>query len=136
MNAMPELDRVERAEAEVERTKAELVDTFQGLAAQLEPKKLAREFWESAKNKGADLAEDAVDAVTKRPVVVTGLVAALAMFLARDPIKDATKKVAGAMKPAAKINKKAVAKPANVEKPVAPPVRRRAPRRAASKTEK
>ena len=131
---MPELDRVQRAEAEVERTKAALIDTFQDLAAQLEPKKLAREFWEGAKNKGADLAEDAVDAVTKRPVVATGLVAALAMFLARDPIKDATKKVAGAIKPSKK--EKPAARPAKVEKPVAPPARRRAPRRAASKTEK
>lgn len=133
---MVEPDRVKLAEAEVARTKAEFVGTFHDLVAQLQPRKLAREAWEGAKNKGADLAEDAVDAVTKRPVVATGLVAALAMFLAREPLKDATKKVAGAMKPSAKKEKKPAAKPAQLDKPVAPPVRRRAPRRAASKTEK
>ena len=57
---MVEPDRVKLAEAEVARTKAEFVGTFHDLVAQLQPRKLAREAWEGAKNKGADLAEDAV----------------------------------------------------------------------------
>ena len=38
--------------------------------------------------KGADMAEDAVDAVRSRPYAAGGVVAAIAMFLARDPIRD------------------------------------------------
>ena len=44
------------------------------------------EVWEKAKDKGADLAEDAVDAVRARPYAATGVVAAIAMFIAREPI--------------------------------------------------
>lgn len=128
---MVEVDRVAVAEAEVERTREQLIDTLQGLASELEPKKLAREFWESAKNKGADLAEEAVDAVKNRPVAVGGLVAALAMFIARDPLKDAAKKMVGSKRTPS-------AKKADKEMPVPPPARRRvrAPGRATSKTEK
>ena len=65
---------------------------------------LARDAWEAAKDKGADLAEDAVDAVAKRPVAATGVVAAIAMFLAREPLMDAapSKLVDGEPKPSAK----------------------------------
>jgi hypothetical protein len=44
--------------------------------------------WEAAKSKGADLAEDAVDAVRARPFAATGIVAAITMFLAREPLMD------------------------------------------------
>jgi hypothetical protein len=81
------------AEAEVERSRARLVDTVQLLARQLEPRRLVRELWEDAKVKGADLAEDAVDAVKARPLASTGIVAALAMFLAREPLMDMAGKV-------------------------------------------
>ena len=81
-------NRVEKAEAEVERARAELIGTIREIADRMEPKKIAGDLWESAKIKGADLAEDAVDAVKERPGLVTGAVTALALFLARDPIKD------------------------------------------------
>ena len=54
----------------------------------LTPHNLARDAWQAAKSKGADLAEDAVDAVSKRPVAATGIVAAVALFLAREPLMD------------------------------------------------
>ncbi len=53
--------------------------------------------WQEAKEKGADLAEDAVDAVRKRPVAATGVVAAIALFLAREPLKDLAGKVTDGM---------------------------------------
>jgi hypothetical protein len=81
--------KVAAARIEVERTRAALLDTAKELQQRLQPRTLASEAWEKAKIKGADLAEDAVDAVKKRPVAVGGVVAALTMFLARDPIKDA-----------------------------------------------
>ena len=117
------------ARAEVERRKAALVATARELQIRLAPKTLASEAWEKAKGKGADLAEDAVDAVKRRPVATGGVIAALAMFLAREPIKDAAKRV---------MKKRNAADGASVEqdeKPVPPPARRRA-RRAAVATEK
>jgi hypothetical protein len=54
---------------------------------------LARDVWDSAKEKGAGLAEEAVDAVRKRPMVAGGVIAALALFLGRDPILDYASKL-------------------------------------------
>jgi hypothetical protein len=54
----------------------------------LAPGNLARGAWEAAKSKGADVAEDAVDAVRKRPVAASSAVAALALFIAREPLMD------------------------------------------------
>ena len=82
-----------RREAEEARTKFwgtvdELFDFAQDVQRRLEPSHLARDAWEAAKSKGADIAEDAVDAVRKRPVAATGAVAALALFIAREPLMD------------------------------------------------
>ena len=76
------------ARAEVERTRARLIDTARELQERISPRTLARDAWEGAKEKGAGLAEEAVDAVRKRPVVAGGMIAALALFLGRDPILD------------------------------------------------
>ena len=111
------------AQIEVERAKAALIDTARDLQVRLEPKTLAADAWEKAKNKGADLAEEAVDAVKARPVAVGGVVAALAMFLARAPIKDAAVKFYDAMTS----NDEPKPEPAalkQADKP--PPIRRRA----------
>ena len=62
--------------------------TARDLAQMLAPRAIARNVWEGAKVKGADLAEDAVDAVRNRPVAVTGVVAAITLFLAREPIRQ------------------------------------------------
>ena len=84
--------KVRAARISVEERKAVLIDTVRELQQRLQPRTLAGEAWEAAKNKGANLAEDAVDAVRSRPVATGGIVAALAIFLARDPIKDAAKR--------------------------------------------
>ena len=94
---MTDSPKIVAARIEVERRRADLMDTVHELQQRLQPKTLASEAWEKAKEKGADLAEDAVDAVKSRPVAVGGVVAALAMFLAREPIKDAAVKFYDAM---------------------------------------
>lgn len=94
---MTDEPKVAAARIEVARTRAALIETARELQLRLQPKTLANEAWEKAKEKGADLAEDAVDAVRKRPVAVGGVVAALTMFLAREPIKDAAVKLYDAM---------------------------------------
>jgi hypothetical protein len=80
--------QVAAARIEVERRRARLIDRTQQLQDRLSPKTLARDAWTGAKEKGAGLAEDAVDAVRARPFATTGVVAAIAMFLAREPLID------------------------------------------------
>ena len=137
---MSDTPKIAAARIEVERSRAELIETARDLQARLQPKVLANEAWERAKMKGADLAEDAVDAVAKRPVAVGGVVAALTMFLARDPLKKATVKFYDAMTPLFEPRSKAVAlKEKKAAKPVRPIAKRPAQttRRAAQKkTEK
>ena len=80
--------QITAARAEVERRRSRLMASAQELQERLSPGRLTRDAWQGAKEKGADLAEDAVDAVRARPIAATGAVAALAVFLAREPLMD------------------------------------------------
>jgi ElaB/YqjD/DUF883 family membrane-anchored ribosome-binding protein len=83
------------ARMDVKRSRARVMATAHELQERLSPKALARNTWQGAKEKGADLAEDAVDAVKARPFAATGVVAAITMFLAREPLLDLAGKVVG-----------------------------------------
>jgi ElaB/YqjD/DUF883 family membrane-anchored ribosome-binding protein len=83
------------ARQEVERSRSRLMGAAHELQERLSPKTLAKGAWQGAKEKGADLAEDAVDAVKARPLAATGIVAAIAMFLAREPLFDLASRLAG-----------------------------------------
>jgi len=137
---MSEDPKVSGARIEVERAKAALLDTASRLIERFQPHNLVEDIWEQAKNKGADLAEDAVDAVAKRPVAIGSVVAALAMFLARDPLKKATVKFYDVMTPLFEPRKKSAAlKRKAAATPAKAPAKRtaRTPRRAPpKKTEK
>ena len=85
---MKDSPEIAAARAEVERSRARVMGTAQELQDRLSPKVLAKGAWQGAKEKGADLAEDAVDAVRARPLTTTGVVAAITMFLAREPLID------------------------------------------------
>ena len=91
MNDTPE---VAAARIEVERSRSRVMATAHELQERLSPRTLAKGAWQGAKEKGADLAEDAVDAVKSRPLATTGVIAAVAMFLAREPLFDLAGKVA------------------------------------------
>ena len=123
--------RIAEAQVVVDDAREALIDTARELQQRLQPKTLAREAWESAKVKGADLAEDAVDAVKRRPVATGGIIAAIAMFLAREPIKDGVSRFYDAMTsdddPKEEIAKAPARKPA--------PRRKRSAPRPARKTE-
>jgi hypothetical protein len=80
--------QIEAARREVQFTRARLMSTAHELQERLSPRTLARNTWEGAKDKGADLAENAVDAVKARPLAAGGVVAAITMFLAREPLMD------------------------------------------------
>jgi len=87
--------RADQARAQLMATFDELLGAFKHLQKRLEPSHLAKDAWEAAKSKGVDLAEDAVDAVAKRPMATTGVIAAIAMFLAREPLFDLAGKLVG-----------------------------------------
>ena len=91
---MTDTPEVVAARIEAERSRARVMAAAHELQDRLSPKTLAREAWDGAKMKGADLAEDAVDAVRARPAAATGVVAALALFLAREPLMDLAGKLA------------------------------------------
>lgn len=88
-------DQVRAAEFEVDRSRRKLIGTLQELTRQFEPHRLVQEAWEKAKDKGADLAEEAVDAVRARPLAATGVVAGIVAFLAREPLMKAAGKFVG-----------------------------------------
>jgi hypothetical protein len=85
--------RVKEAEFETDRARARLLATLNELSHQFEPQKLMQEAWEKAKDKGADLAEDAVDAVRARPLAASGVIAAITMFLVRGPLIELAGKI-------------------------------------------
>ena len=90
---MTDTPEIVAARAEVERSRSRVMATAQELQERLSPKTLAKGAWEGAKEKGAGLAEDAVDAVKSRPLATTGVIAAITMFLAREPLMDLANKV-------------------------------------------
>ena len=91
--ATPEPATVTAAKIEVARRRGEMLDTVHELQARLAPRTLAADAWDKAKIKGADLAEDAVDAVAARPAAVGGVAAAIGLFLVRAPLKAAAVKL-------------------------------------------
>jgi ElaB/YqjD/DUF883 family membrane-anchored ribosome-binding protein len=99
------------ARAEVDRSRSRLMATAHELQERLSPKVLAKGAWQGAKEKGADLAEDAVDAVRARPLTTTGVVAAITMFLAREPLIDLAGKLVDGVGEKRKSRKARKAKP-------------------------
>ena len=92
-----ETPEVAAARFEADRARSQLMTTAHRLQTRVSPGTLAQNAWEDAKDKGASLAENAVDAVRSRPLAATGVVAAVTLFLAREPLMDlagkATEKV-------------------------------------------
>ncbi|HEX6218957.1 MAG TPA: hypothetical protein VFZ35_06750 [Sphingomicrobium sp.] len=132
---MSEPAKVTEARLEADRARARLLESFKALETpllelkeQLTPRRIMGEFFEGAKSKGADLAEEAVDAVRARPIAATGVVTAIALFLAREPLIDLAGKLVDGVKkkpdekakkeakPAPKRSKPAAKKQTSVEK--------------------
>jgi hypothetical protein len=121
---MKDTPEIAEARAEACRRRTRLMATAEQLQDRLNPKRLTRDAWEGAKDKGADLAENAVDAVRSRPIAATGTVAAIAMFLAREPLMELAGKLAHGFR-----TKRASKKPSTATKAS------RAPRRTKQNTE-
>ena len=108
---MAESPEVRALRLEAEHRRARLMGMAHQLQERLSPKTLAKDAWQGTKEKGADLAENAVDAVRAPPLAATGVVAAITMFLAREPLMDLVGKLAGSVGEKRKARKVAKAKP-------------------------
>ena len=111
--------KADQARAELMASVEDLLDYGKRMKDNLTASHLAHGAWEATKSKTVDVAEDAVDAVRKRPVMASGAVAALALFIAREPLMDlAGKLMSSKRKDKARPAKprKAKAKKAKVEK--------------------
>lgn len=85
--------RVQNARERAALARHRMMERLQELQHRIAPRTLAQDAWEGAKSKGADLAEDAVDAVRARPLAATGIAAAVGIFLAREPLRDLASKL-------------------------------------------
>ncbi len=81
------LTEIERARSEALRARRRFEQTLAEAQRRLSPGNLAEEAWDGVKDKGADLADGALQAVKKRPAAVSLALGAFALFLARDPLK-------------------------------------------------
>ena len=109
--------RADQARAELMASVEDLLDYAKRMKENLTPSHLAHGAWEATKSKTVDVAEDAIDAVRKRPVAASSAVAALALFIAREPLMDLAGKLMsskGKTRPAKA--RKAKAKKNKVEK--------------------
>jgi hypothetical protein len=132
---MTDTPAVAAARIDVERRRGELLDTVHELQRRLAPKTLATDAWEKARNKGADIAEDAVDAVKARPAAVGGVAAAVALFLARAPIRDAVIKIYDGMRSRRRDTKVARVTLKTIHRPVRPASEEAHDKRALPQTE-
>jgi hypothetical protein len=87
------LAEIAEAKAESARARSRFEATLAGLQRRLRPGNLAEEAWDGVKDKGAELADGALQAAKKRPIAVSAVLGAFALFLARDPLKRAVSRI-------------------------------------------
>lgn len=86
-------ERIEQAKRNAELARERMESTMHALQARLHPKVLANEAWEEVRDKGNDLADNAVEAVKKRPAAASAAAGAIVLFLARNPLKRAVSRM-------------------------------------------
>jgi ElaB/YqjD/DUF883 family membrane-anchored ribosome-binding protein len=82
----PGLYDIEVAKRDAEQARQRLASTSGALKARLKPSALANDAWSGVRDKSTELADEAVQAVKDRPLTASGVVAGLALFLARDSV--------------------------------------------------
>lgn len=87
------LAEIEQARRDALRARGRFERTLAAVQQRLHPGNLAEEAWDGVKDKGADLADGALQAVRKRPAVVSVVLGAFALFLARAPLKRAVSRL-------------------------------------------
>ena len=81
------ITELEQAKRNAMLARARLDTSVGALQLRLRPGNLATEAWDGVKDKSESLAEGALDAVKKRPAAVSMAIGAIALFLAREPLK-------------------------------------------------
>ncbi|HEX8640240.1 MAG TPA: hypothetical protein VF704_03685 [Allosphingosinicella sp.] len=89
------LDELEQAKRNAVMARRRLDSSLVAVQERLKPGSLAGEAWDGVKDKSADLADGALSAVRKRPAAVSVAIGALALFLAREPLKRVVTRLVG-----------------------------------------
>lgn len=84
-----------QAQYEVEQAKKRLASTLGSLQYRLRPGNLVNEAWEGVRDKSSEMADGALQKVKDRPMTASGIIAAILIFLARDPLWAALSKLLG-----------------------------------------
>jgi hypothetical protein len=79
-------DQIERAQRDVELAKKRLASTMGALQYRLKPGVLMNNAWDGVREKSGEAADGALLAVKKRPAAASGVIAAILLFLAREPL--------------------------------------------------
>jgi hypothetical protein len=80
------IESLQQAKSNAVAAKARFLETLGEAQQRLKPGSLAGEAWTGVKDKTADAAGNAVEAVKQRPKTVALVLGGLALFLARKPI--------------------------------------------------
>jgi len=89
----PGAAQLERAKVEAELAKKRLSSTMSELQTRLKPGNLASEAWSGVRGKGEDLADNTMQTVKERPAAASGIAAAILIYLAREPLWRALRKL-------------------------------------------
>lgn len=81
------------ARREADAARQRLLATASELQERLRPGTIASNAWEGVKDRGGELADDAVEAVRERPVAAASVLAVFTLFLARRPIRSAVSRL-------------------------------------------
>jgi hypothetical protein len=87
------IEALQQAKSDAVAAKARLLDTLDEARQRLKPGSLAGEAWTGVKDKTAEAAGSAIDAVKQRPKTVALVLGGLALFLARKALGRAATKV-------------------------------------------
>lgn len=79
--------KLEQAAADVERAKKRFASTMGALQYRLKPGTLMTNAWDGVRDKSGEVADSTMQAVKDRPLTVSGVLAAILIFLARDPLR-------------------------------------------------
>ncbi|MDT9597625.1 hypothetical protein [Sphingosinicella rhizophila] len=79
---------LKRAKFESEQARRRFEASLAEVQNRLQPAALTSNAWQGVKEKGSEIAVDAVQAVKERPVAVSAVLTAFTLFLARGPIRS------------------------------------------------
>ena len=77
---------LKQAQREATEARQRMASTLGTLQYKLQPGNLMSDAWDGVREKSGELADGAVQAVKDRPLAASGIVAGIALFLAREPI--------------------------------------------------